>query len=140
MQWLLDLADFDLKIIHVSGHLLARPDALSHYPNLHPDDSDNSSTVLLPTSLFVNLIDTKLHECISNKLKFDPLVLQHLQSSLEDIPAAFRSHLSDWKYNDHILTYKSHIYVPPGDSLCHSILALCHDHETASHPGYLKTR
>ena len=55
-------------------------------------------------------------------------------------PAAFRSRLSDWKFNDYVLTYKGRVYVPTEDSLCCSILARCHDHETASHPGYLKTR
>ena len=139
-RWLLDLADFDLKIIHVPGRLLARPDALSRRPDLHPDESDNSSTVLPPDSLFVNLIDAKLHERISDSSKSDPLVLQHLQTSLEDIPAAFRSCLSDWKFNDRVLTYKGRVYVPPEDSLRRSILTRCHDHETAGHPGYLKTR
>ena len=137
--WLLDLADFDLKIIHVPGRLLAGPDALSRRPDLHPDDSDNSSTILLPESMFVNLIDTKLHEHISNLSKSNPLVLQHLQTSLEDIPAAFRSRLSDWKFTDHILTYKGRVYIPPEDSLCRSILTRCHEHESAGHPGYLKT-
>ena len=138
-RWLLDLADFDLKIIHVPGRLLAGPDALFRCPDLHPDESDNLSTVLLPDSMFVNLIDTKLHERISDSSKSDPLVLQYLQTSLEDIPAAFRSRLSDWTFNDHVLTYKGHVYVPPENSLRRSILAHCHDHETAGHPGYLKT-
>ena len=89
VRWLLDLANFDLKIIHILGHLLAGPDALSCHPDLHPDDSDNPSTVLLPDSLFVNLINTKLHERISDLSKSDPLILQHLQTSLEDIPAVF---------------------------------------------------
>ena len=139
-QWLLNLADFDLKIIHVPGCLLAGPDALSRHSDLHSDKSDNSSTVLLPDSLFVNLIDTKLHERISDSSKSNPLVLQHLQMSLEDIPAAFRSHLFNWKFNNQVLTYKGRVYVPPNEPLCHSILACCHNHETAGHPGYLKTR
>ena len=106
---------------------------------LDMDVPDNSSTVLLLDSLFVNLIDTKLHKCISSSSKSDPLVLQHLQTSLEDISAAFWSRLSDWKFNDHVLTYKGRVYVPLEDSLCRSILTCCHDHETAGHPGYLKT-
>ena len=139
-QWLLNLADFNLKIIHVLGRLLAGLDALSHCSDLHPNDSDNLSTVLLPDSLFVNLIDTKLHERISDSSKSNPLVLQHLQSSLEDISTAFWSCLLDWKYNDHVLTYKGHVYVPLEDSLHRSILTRCHDHKTAGHSGYLKTR
>ena len=90
--------------------------------------------------MFVNLIDTKLHERIGDLSKSDPLVLQHLQTSLEDIPAAFRSRLSDWKFDDRVLMYKGRVYVPLENSLRHSILTHCHDHETAGHPGYLKTR
>ena len=129
-RWLLNLADFNLKIIHVPGCLLASPDALSHHSDLYPNDSHNSSTILLPDTLFVNLTDIKPHECISNSSNSDPLILQHLQWSLEDVPMAFQSCLSDWKYNDHVLTYKGHVYVPPAESLCRSILAHCHDYET----------
>ena len=60
-RWLIDLADFDLKMVHVSGKLLAGPDALSRRPDLLPaDDSDNANVTLLPPSLFVNIIDTAL--------------------------------------------------------------------------------
>ena len=88
------------------------PDVLFCHSDLHPNDPDNLSIVFLPDSLFVNLTDTKLHEYISDLSKSDPLILQHLQLSLEDIPTAFQSHLSDWKYDDHILTYKECVYVP----------------------------
>ena len=99
--------DFDLKIIHVPGKLLAGPDALSCCLDLHSGGSDNTETTLLPNSLFVNLIDTVLHSCISSASTTDPLILQHLQSSLEpSIPAAFHSCLSDWQISEGILTYK----------------------------------
>ena len=64
----------------------------------------------------------------------------YIQLSLEDIPAAFWSHILDWRYDNHILTYKGHVYVPSDDSLHHDILSQCHDHKTTSHPRYLKTR
>ena len=97
-RWFLDLADFDLKIVHVPGKLLAKPDILSHCSDLYPDDSDNSETVLLPDFLFINLINTVLHSHISLAFSTDPFVLQHLQSSLEpSIPAAFHLHLFDWE-------------------------------------------
>ena len=69
----------------------------------------------------------------------DPLVLQVLQSMHEDIPLPFHSRLADWQVEAGILTYKGHIYVPADDSLRHTILEHCHDHESAGHPGFLKT-
>ena len=56
------------------------------------------------------------------------------------IPPAFCSCLSDWQYTEGILTYKGCVYIPPDPSLRQTILLHCHDHETAGHPGYLKTR
>ena len=140
-RWLLDLTDFDLKIVHVPGKLLAGPNTLSCRSNLHSGKSDNTETILLPNFLFVNLIDSVLHSHISFASTTDPLVLQHLQSSLEpSIPAAFCSRLSDWQILEGILTYKGQVYIPPDKLLQRSVVQWCHDHETAGHPGYLKTR
>ena len=139
-RWLLDLADFDLKIVHVPEKLLTRPDALSYHSDLHPDDLDNSETVLLSDSLFVNLIDTVLHSHISSASSTNPLVLQHLQSSLEpSIPATFCSYLSNWQVSEGIFTYKGHVYIPPDNTLQWSIVHHCHDHKTTGHLDYLKT-
>ena len=72
-QWLIDLADFNLKMIHVPRKLLARPDALSCHPNLLPtDDNDNTGVTLLPSSLFVNLIDTALSQHIESAFASNP--------------------------------------------------------------------
>ena len=109
--WLLNLTDFNLKMIHVPRKLLARPDALSRRPNLLPsDDTNNDGVTLLPLSLFVNLIDTALSQCIESTSAGDPLILQVLQSIHEDIPLPFRSRLADWQVELEMLTYKGHVY------------------------------
>ena len=78
-RWLIDVADFNLKMIHVPGKLLAGPDALSCRPNLLPsDDADNDGVTLLPSSLFVNIIDTALFQHIESASASDPLILQAL--------------------------------------------------------------
>ena len=139
--WLIDLADFDLKMIHVPGKLLAGPDALSRRPDLLPTgDDDNTGVTLLPPSLFVNLINTALSQCIKSASASDPLVLQALQSMHDNIPLPFRSCLADWQVEAGILTYRGRVYIPADDSLCRAILERCHDHESAGHPGFLKTR
>ena len=57
----------------------------------------------------------------------------------EDIPLPFRSHLTDWQVEAGILTYKGRVYVPADDSLRHTILECCHDHESAGYPSCLRT-
>ena len=53
--WMLDISDYDLKLIHVPGRELAGLDALPRRPNLIPkEDNDNKQITLLPKSLFVN--------------------------------------------------------------------------------------
>ena len=138
--WLIDLTDFDLKMVHVPRKILAGPDALSRRPDLLPtDDSDNTDVTLLPPSLFVNLINTALSHQIESASAGDPLVLQALQSMHEDIPLPFRSWLADWQVEASILTYKGCVYVPANNSLRHAILERCHDHDSAGHPSFLKT-
>ena len=58
----------------------------------------------------------------------------------EDISLPFHSCLTDWQVEARILTYKGHVYVFTDDSLRRTILECCHDHESAGHPGFLKTR
>ena len=126
-------------MIHVPGSQLVEPDALFHCPDLLPSTTlENEGVTLLPPSLFVNLIDMSLSHRVQSSLASDPLVLQALQSMDGSIPSAFHSHLSDWQYAKGILTYKGCVYIPSDPSLRQAILAHCHDHEMAGHPGYLK--
>ena len=126
-------------MIHILGSHLAGPDALPRHPDLLPSTTpENEGVTLLPPFLFVNLIDTSLSHHIQSFLTSDPLILQALQSMDSSIPPAFRSRLSDWQYTKGILTYKGRVYIPSDPSLHQAILARCHDHETAGHPGYLK--
>ena len=138
--WLLDLADFDLRLTHVPGSQLAGPDALSRRPDLLPlSDSDNDDVMLLPPSLFIHVIDSALSSRIAFSSSSNPLVLQALQSMDSSIPPAFRSRLSDWQHTNGILTYQGRVFVPPTGNLRCDILRRCHDHPTAGHPGFLKT-
>lgn len=55
---MLDILDYDLKLIHVPGNDLAGPDVLSQRPDLIPkNDRNDNQITLLPQSLFVNIID-----------------------------------------------------------------------------------
>ena len=111
--------DFDLKLIHVPGKQLIAPDALSRRPDLLPEDADldNDNVTLLPDSMFVRIIDCTLASTIGNASTTNPLVLQHLQTLNDDIPAHLRSCLANFQMRDNLLTYQGRVYVPPTNDL-----------------------
>ena len=76
-QWMLDLANYDLKVIHLPGSKLCTPNALSRWPDLIPKiDNDDRGVTLLPPSLFINLIDIELNKKNHKILRQRPLGTQ----------------------------------------------------------------
>ena len=139
--WLVDLANFDLKFTHVPRTSLTGPDALSRRPDLCPDTTnDNAEVTLLPNTMFVRIIDCTLAAHIANALAHDPLVTQTLLAFNADAPSHLRSRLADFQWCDQLLTYQGRVYIPPTGTLRHDIVSRCHDHASAGHLGYLKTR
>ena len=135
---MLDLADYDLKLIHVPGKLLSAPDTLSRRPDFIPkEDTDNEGVTLLPQKLFTRLVDIKLNQKIAKSTKGDPQVLNALHALEGETPTRFRSRLSNWKYNAEILTYRGWVFLPDKNDIWRDVVH--HDHQTAGHPGYLKT-
>ena len=134
-RWMLDISDYDLKLVHIPGKELTGPDALSRRPDLIPKDTNNNDQVtLLPDSLFINIIDS----AVANKIaKSSEKVLQALN---EDLPSQFWSRLSDWSYKAGILSYQGQIYIPEKDNLRKELIKRFHDRPTAGHPRYLKTK
>ena len=140
-RWMLDISDYNLKLIHVPGKELAGPNALSRRPNLIPKENNNNDQItLLPKSLFVNTIDLAIADKIAKSSEKDPVVLKTIQAMDKDLPIQFRSRLSDWSYDVGILSYQGRICIPDQDNLHLNLVKKFHDHQTARHPGYLKTK
>ena len=115
---MLDISDYDLKLIHVPGKELARPNALSRRPDLIPKDNNNNNQVtLLPESLFINTIDLTIADKVAKSSEKDLIVLKTLQAMGEDLPTQFRSRLSDWTYDAGILSYQGRIYIANQNNL-----------------------
>ena len=87
---MLDISDYDLKLIHIPGRELAGPNALSRQPDLIPkENNDYKQITLLPESLFVNTIDLAIANKIAKSSEKDPVVLKTLQAMDKDLPTQF---------------------------------------------------
>ena len=76
---MLDLADYDLKLVHVPGKQLLAPDALSRRLDfILKEDTDNEGVTLLLQTLFMRLVDIELNQKIARSTKKDPQVLDTL--------------------------------------------------------------
>ena len=118
-------------------------DALSRRLDHCPEEDENEETILLPDSLFLNLLDLTLQDRIANAKDYNFDVTNAIAILLEEGPTGIRSNLEDWKIEEKdrkkILFYKGKNYVPKDQDLCRDILKMFHDHETARHPGELET-
>ena len=118
-------------------------DALSQRPDHCPEEDENEEAILLPDSLFLNLLDLTLQDRIANAKDYDFDVTNAIAILLEEGPTGIRSNLEDWKIEEKdgkkILFYKGKNYVPKDQDLQRDILKMFHDHETAGHPGELET-
>jgi hypothetical protein len=110
----LTLSEFDLEFHHVAGSKLAAPNVLSchpdHFTNIEPDPT----TTLLPDSLFIKLIGTKLFSAQARPSSLKDPIFLAAQQALDGISAPpMRSALKDWRIDDNLLFYKNRAYVPP---------------------------
>ena len=99
---------------------MVQSNALSRRPDLCPDeDNDNEDIVILPDSMFLNLIDTTLQDKIANADDLDQQAIDALNSLLNNTltaPSPLKNNLQDWSFteeNGHrFLFYKDKPYVP----------------------------
>jgi hypothetical protein len=74
-RWNLFLSEFNLCLIHVLGSQMVQSDALSwradHIPE---DDTDNEDVTLLPSSLFINAIDTDMQTLLASQIMKDNIL------------------------------------------------------------------
>ena len=95
-------------------------DALSRRPYLCPDeDKDNEDIVMLPDSMFLNLIDTTLQEKIANSNDLDQQAIDALKLLLKNTlttPTPLKNNPQDWTFTKEnglrFLFYKNKTYVP----------------------------
>ena len=104
---------------------------------------DNENIIMLPNTLFVNLIDAELQERILNCEKLDSDTMEALKTLLEEGPTAIQNQLPDWTVErveeKQVLYYWGKNYIPKDKELWQDIAKMFHDHPMAGHPGELET-
>ena len=116
------LSEFDVKLVHISGTKMVQSDALSRRPDFIPlEDTDNEDVVLLPETLFVNLIDTDLQERILNCEKLDMDAMEALKTLLEEGSQTIQNQLVNWTTEQingkQVLYYRGKNYIPQNGEL-----------------------
>src|SRR5208282_5676190 len=92
-RWSLFLSEFDIKLQHLPGNKMILSDALSRRPDHCPDEEVSEESVLLPDTLFMNLLDTDLQDRILNASEYDFDVLKAMDVLKEDRMAGLRKDL-----------------------------------------------
>ena len=123
---------------------MIQSDALSQWLDFILDKyTDNKDIVMLPDNLFIQLIDVDLQRWIANTKNLDTEVTDTLTTILEQGPTTMRRELGDWTIKKFegcdIIFSKEKKYIPKDNQLWCDITRMFHDHETAGHPGELKT-
>jgi len=107
---------------------MVQSDALSRCADLAPDtDNNNYDWTLLPDSLFVNMIDTKLNDLIRKTKQTDPVVHSTLAALLEGGPFPMKSSLKDWHTANELVFYKNWCYIPDDLTLHRNVVQKYHD-------------
>ena len=99
------------------GIRMTQADALSRRSDHCPrDDHDNKDIILLPSDLFVNLLDLELQDQILKAMDLDFDVSNALEKLLDGKLSNLTNDLDDWKVenleNGKAIFYKGKNYIP----------------------------
>ena len=132
-RWVLELANYDFKLIHKPGKSMTKPDALSRRPDHTGDDSHNDDVVMLKPHLFAAIsVDgaTRIREDCVKLLDFmDRAVMDSLGSD-----GLFS------QTEDGLIYRRGKLVVPNNFALRGRIISSHHDSVAAGHPGAAKTQ
>jgi hypothetical protein len=55
-RWQLELAEYNIQLVHTPGTKMVQSDALSRRPDLCPEEEEPQTATVLPETLFINAI------------------------------------------------------------------------------------
>ena len=85
---------------------MVQSDALSRQQDfVTEEDSDNENLTLLPESMFIRTIDTKLQDLFAESLMGDDLIADAIKMIKEGRTPPMRSSVSDWEIEEGLLFF-----------------------------------
>ena len=85
---------------------MVQSNVLSQWPDLCPDkDTDNEDKILLPDTMFVRLIDTKLRDLIATNKQHDTVILKAIWALRGGEQLPMNSKIDDWTFNNGLIFY-----------------------------------
>ncbi len=130
-----ELAEYHFVFRHKPGALNKKADLLSRCDNHDQRKEDNDNIVILQPTHFRVLImpmTSEVHAKIKDATRQEELWDKGIKT--------FLAHKRGISCQGGLLHYDGHIYVPCKTSLQGKIIAQCHDHVLAGHPGIKKTK
>ncbi len=134
-RWVTELAEYHFVLHHKPGALNKKADLLSHRNNHDQGKDDNGDIIVLQPAHFQALImptTNEVHAKVEDATQQEDLWDEGIKTSLD--------HERGVSHEGRLLKYDGHIYVPQKTSLWGEIIAQCHDHILAGHPGIEKMK
>ena len=141
-RWSLYLSRFDFLLTHKPGTTNTQADPLSRIPlPIFTDADDNQDQIILKPDHFLSAatlaagdLDT-LEDDIRAATDLDPQVRTALQTLQDNTPRQLLGNLSDWEQREGLILFQGRVYVPRQLDLRRKVVHLCHNSNTAGHPG-----
>ena len=154
-RWALYLTRFYFTLHHKPGKTMEAEDPLSRRPD-HEEgvEHDNRDHILLKPEFFANLLRVCAIDASHDTPVNDDLLLQEIKKALltdevtknyrtllESGPREFKKPLEEWNFENGLLLFRGHIYIPKDkdEDLRRRVVQMHHDHPSAGHPGRWKT-
>ncbi|ESK86779.1 pro-pol protein [Moniliophthora roreri MCA 2997] len=119
---------------------MIQSDALScQDDHIMGEDNDNKNVILLPDSLFINVVDMELQDKLKARLGTDDFHKMALETLTTTGLPPIKLALSDWEINDSLIWYKGCIYIPDDIVLRREIMQTIHKGQPFRHPGQFGT-
>ena len=137
-RWWLFLQEYNIQWGVERGINMGPTDALSRKVEVETSDDNREITLLRGKDQYFHIcaIDAALTKKISSSSKEDPIITKALTTMNNDggEPWIPQTTAVDWKFIDHVLYFKHHLYVP--EPAHHDLVKSLHESPTGGHEGF----